>query len=61
MADCIGTGFPQFPCALAVRKAVRKEVTGNKEGKEEKRGKRWRICIRQVAIQVETRMIYIYI
>ena len=36
--------------------AVKKEVTGDKEGKAEERGKRWGICIRQVAIQVETRI-----
>ena len=35
---------------------VRKEVTGDKEGKEDKRGKRWGRCMRQVAIQVETRI-----
>ena len=35
--------------------AVKKEVAGDKEGTAEKRGKRWGICIRQVAIQVETR------
>ena len=33
--------------------AVKKEVTGDKEGTAEQRGKRWGICIRQVAIQVE--------
>ena len=36
--------------------AVKKEVTGDKERKAEERGKRWGICIRQVAIQVETRI-----
>ena len=76
MADCIGTGFPQFPCALVQMRysigengcghivswgvggtlAVRKDVTGDKEGKEEKRGKRWGRRIRLVAIQVETRI-----
>ena len=58
MADCIGTGFPQFPCALVqmrysigengcgltfswgVTLAVKKEVTGDKEGTAEERGKR---------------------
>ena len=42
-----------------VTAAVRKEVTEDKEGKAEKRGKRWSICIRQVAIQVEARIKYI--
>ena len=75
MAECIGTGFPQFPCALVqmrysigengcghilmgegVTLVVRKEVTGDKEGKEEKRGKGWGLRRRQVAIQVETRI-----
>ena len=32
---------------------VKKEVTGDKDGTAEERGKRWGICIRQVAIQVE--------
>ena len=41
---------------MGVTLAVRKEVTGDKEGKAEERGKRWGICIRQVAIQVETRI-----
>ena len=79
MAECIGTGFPQFPCALMQIRysmeenscdhilmggnsggkegkwlAVGEEVTGDKKRKEEKRGKRWRRCIRQVAIQVNT-------
>ena len=31
-------------------------MTGDKEGEEDKRGKRWGRCIRQVAIQVETRI-----
>ena len=31
-------------------------MTGDKEGKTEERGKRWRICIRQVTIQAETRI-----
>ena len=35
---------------------VKKEVTGDKEGKAEETEKRWRICIRPVAIQVETRI-----
>ena len=74
MADCIGTGFPQFSCPLVqmrysigengcshifVTLAVKKEVTGDKEGKAEERGKRSGICIRQVAIQVENTNIYI--
>ena len=66
MADCIGTGFPQFPCVLVqiqysigengcghilrggggVTLVVRKKVTREMEGKEEKRGKRWGICIK---------------
>ena len=41
---------------LGITLAVRKEVTGDKGGKEEKRGKRWGRCIRQVAIQVEARI-----
>ena len=57
MADCIGTGFPQFPCALVqMRYSIGqngcghifmggnfggKEVRGNKERKAEERGKRW--------------------
>ena len=70
MADCMGIGFPQFPCALVrmrysieengcgpilmgVTLAIKKEVTGDKEEKVEEKGKRWGICIRQVAIQVE--------
>ena len=36
--------------------AVKKAVTGDKKGKAAERGKRWGICIRQVAIQVETRI-----
>ena len=72
MVERIGTGFPQFPCALVqMRYSIGengcgdilmggnsggKEVTGHKKGKAEKRGKRWGICIRQVAIQVETRI-----
>ena len=41
---------------MGVTLAVRKEVTGDTERNEEKRRKRWGICIRQVAIQVETRI-----
>ena len=40
-----------------VTPAVKKEVTADKDGKAEERGKRWGICIKQVAIQVETRLI----
>ena len=36
-------------------------MTADKEGKEEKRGKRRGRCIRQVAIQVETRIKKIYV
>ena len=41
---------------MGVTLAVRKEVTGDKVGKAEKREKRWRAFIRQVAIQVETQI-----
>ena len=40
----------------AVTLALKKEVTGDKEGMANGRGKTWGICIRQVAIQVETRI-----
>ena len=33
--------------------AVKQEVTRDKEGKAQGRGKRWGICVRQVVIQVE--------
>ena len=33
--------------------AVKKEVTADKEGTTEERGKRWGICIRQDPIQLE--------
>ena len=33
-----------------------KEVTGDVEGEGGEKGKRWGICIRQVVIQVETRI-----
>ena len=35
---------------------VKKEGTGDKEGKAKERGKSWGICIKHVAIQVETRI-----
>ena len=69
MADCIGTGFPQFPCALVqMRYSIgengcghilmggnsdSQEVIEDKEATAEERGKIWGIYIRQVAIQVE--------
>ena len=66
MADCVGAGFPQFPCALVqMRYSIGENGYGqilmgdnssDKKGKAEERGKRWGICIRQVAIQVETRI-----
>ena len=63
MAGCIGTGLPQFPSALVqMRHSIGENGcghilmggnSGGKEREEEKRGKRWGICIRQVAIRVE--------
>ena len=35
-------------------------MTRDKEGKAEERGKRWGICIRQVAIQVERRIEFFF-
>ena len=70
MADCIDTGFPQFPCDLVqmqycigdtfFRSHSQGGTSGRKEGKEReegrKRGKKSKGMYKGIAIQVETRI-----